>query len=211
MTATRTEEFALAHGDADVGSETVDGAERALIERARAGDGGAFEHLVLRHERMVLRTALRLLGRLDIAQDAVQETFLRLHRHLGRVDVTRPLAPWLYRLVVNACHDISRRSARARLVPLDELDESRQPDTRRGAEEVERQLALDAKRRLVKAALVTLPEKERAALVLRDIEGLTTAEVARALGSSEGTVRSQISTARLKIRRFVEARRGGRP
>ncbi len=160
---------------------------------------------------MVLRTALRLLGRLDLAQDAAQDTFLRLHRYLGRVDVSRPLGPWLCRLVVNACHDIGRRAGRLRLIPLEELDEGEQPTAGGGAEDVERRLTLDAERRLVKAALVTLPERERAAVILRDIEGLATAEVARALGSSEGTVRSQISAARLKIRRFVEARREGRP
>jgi RNA polymerase sigma-70 factor (ECF subfamily) len=60
----------------------------------------------------------------------------------------------------------------------------------------------------VQAALRTLPEKERAAIVLRDIEGLPTADVARILGSSEGTVRSQISTGRLKIKRFIQARQG---
>ena len=65
-------------------------------------------------------------------------------------------------------------------------------------------------RRLVEAALRALPERERAALVLRDLEGRTTSEVARILGSSEGTVRSQISTARLKIRAFLAAAAPGR-
>ena len=71
-------------------------------------------------------------------------------------------------------------------------------------------VTLDEQRRLVQAALLTLPPREREAIVLRDIEGLDTEEVARILGSSAGTVRSQVSTARVKIKRYVEAHGGTR-
>jgi RNA polymerase sigma-70 factor, ECF subfamily len=182
----------------------------ALVRRARAGDARAFEALVERHERMVLRTALRFLGRLDRAQDAAQEAFLRLHKYLGRFDESRELGPWLYRTVVNACHDLARRSSSARLVPLEDVREAEQATARGGPEEIEAEVSRAEERRLVQAALITLPEKERAAIVLRDIEGRPTAEVARILGSSEGTVRSQVSTGRLKIKRFVERHREGR-
>jgi RNA polymerase sigma-70 factor (ECF subfamily) len=197
----------------DATSEGRDAAEPETAEwvrRAREGDGTAFGLLVERHERMVLRTALRLLGRLDQAQDAAQETFLRMHRYLARFDETRDLGPWLYRVVVNASRDIARRRASSRLVPLDAVREADQAANRGGPEEIESAVSRAEQRRLVQAALHTLPEKERAAVVLRDIEGLSTAEVARILGSSEGTVRSQVSTARLKIKRFVEGRERGR-
>jgi RNA polymerase sigma factor (sigma-70 family) len=176
------------------------------IRRARAGDGDAFAVLVERHERMVLRTALRLFGRLDLAQDAAQETFLRLHRYLSRFDESRELGPWLYRVVVNVCRDMGRRHRSARVLGLDEVSEME--SSRGEAAALDDAVTLDQQRRLVQAALLTLPEKEREAIVLRDIEGLATAEVARILGSSEGTVRSQISTGRLKIKRYVEARGG---
>jgi RNA polymerase sigma-70 factor (ECF subfamily) len=180
------------------------------VRRARAGDGEAFALLVGRYERMVLRTAFRLLGRMDQAQDAAQETFLRMHRYLARFDESRELGPWLYRVVVNACRDAARRRARAPLFSLDEVTEAEQVDERGGPEEIENVVSLAEQRRLVQAALETLPDKERAAVVLRDIEGLPTSDVARILGSSEGTVRSQVSTARLKIKRFVEAQERGR-
>ncbi len=173
------------------------------IRRARDGDARAFGWLVERYERMVLRTALRLLGRMDQAEDAAQEAFLRMHRFLGRLDETRDPGPWLYRLVVNACHDIARRS-RPHLMDLEAVQEAPDPAGRFGPEEIEAAVLTAQKRRLVAEAVATLPEKERAALVLRDIEGLPTADVARILGSSEGTVRSQVSTARLKVRRFVQ-------
>jgi RNA polymerase sigma-70 factor (ECF subfamily) len=177
----------------------------ALVRSARAGDGDAFARLVQRHERMVLRTALRLLGRLDLAQDAAQEAFVRLFKYLGRFDDSRELGPWLHRITVNACHDLSRK--RARLVALDEvtLDQARV-----GPEQVEEGAERAREIRLVEAALMTLGEKERAAVVLRDIEGRSTPEVARILGSSESTVRSQLSRARVKIKRHIETAQGCR-
>jgi RNA polymerase sigma-70 factor, ECF subfamily len=187
--------------ESPAGGTVADTAE--WVRRARAGDGEAFAVLVERHQRMVVRTALRLLGRLDLAQDAGQEAFLRLHRHLGLFDESRELGPWLYRVVVNVCRDMLRRSRPHRLLGLDAVREVR--DERHGPGRLDDAVTLAERRRLVQAALLTLPLKEREAVVLRDIEGLPTSEVARVLGSSEGTVRSQISTGRVKIKRYVEA------
>jgi RNA polymerase sigma-70 factor (ECF subfamily) len=160
---------------------------------------------------MVLRTALRLLGRLDAAQDAAQETFLRLFKHLGRVDESRGLGPWLYRVVVNVCRDLARSTASRRWLALDEAQERTATVGGSVSNAMEETLAREQQVRLVQAALSALPERERAALVLRDLEGLTSPEVARILGSSEGTVRSQVASARLKIKRFMEAHMEKRP
>ena len=141
---------------------------------------------------------------MEDAQDAAQEVFLRLHRHLRRFDETRQFEPWLHRVTVNVCRDIDgKRRARAEL-PLDE--ETAFADAGAGAD-----VRLGEQRRILKRGLRTLPVKERAALVLRDLEGLPTREVARILGSTEATVRSQISSARLKMKLFAErVLRGGR-
>jgi RNA polymerase sigma-70 factor, ECF subfamily len=209
---TGTFELVLAPIDTTPESDGRGGGETATwVRRARAGDPAAFAWLVARHERMVLRTALRLLGSLDRAEDAAQETFLRLHKYLRRFDESRELGPWLYRVVVNVCHDLARSSAATRMVSLDDSPEIEPAATHGSPEEMEGELAHRRELDMVQEALMTLPEKERAALVLRDIEGLTTSEVAQILGSREGTVRSQISTARVKIKRFVDARRLGRP
>ncbi len=166
----------------------------ALVKRAKTGDAAAFEEILLRHQRRVFLTAFRLLGSMEDAQDAAQEVFLRLHKHLRRFDDTRALAPWLYRVTVNICRDIGRRREREQGVPLEVAEPAAAPAGRDWQDE----------RRLVALALRHLPEKERAALVLRDIEGLATSDVARILGSSEATVRSQVSSARLKIKRFAD-------
>jgi RNA polymerase sigma-70 factor (ECF subfamily) len=196
----------LAPGDLPDRPAVADPAE--WVRRARAGDAQAFAVLVERHERMVLRTALRLLGRLDLAQDAAQDAFLRLHRHLGRFDESRELGPWLYRVVVNVCRDVARRRHGARLVALSDAASLANPSD--GARAREDAVTRDEQRRLVQAALLTLPAREREAIVLRDIEGLSSEDVARILGTSAGTVRSQVSAARLKIKRYVEAHGGTR-
>jgi RNA polymerase sigma-70 factor (ECF subfamily) len=168
-----------------------------LLTAARSGDLAAFEALMRQHERLVLVTALRLLGKMEDAQDASQEVFLRLYRNLGRVEATHNIAGWLYRVTVNVCHDVRRR--RPDETPVDEAAElvSKGADPQQAATDRER-------RRVLEMSLRLLSEKERAALVLRDLEGLSTDEVARALGTSQATVRSQIFKARVKMRDFVE-------
>ncbi len=157
-----------------------------------------FERVVIEHQRQVLMTAFRLLGRMEDAQDAAQDVFLRLHRSLGRFDNSREISPWLYRMTVNVCHDLRRK--RRVTVGLDGVEPVAPEFDPLGERK------LEERRAAVAEALQSLPEKERAALVLRDIEGLPTTEVARILGSSESTVRSQISTARVKISKLLRGR-----
>ena len=105
----------LAAGDS---AETVEAAR--LLRLAQSGDAAAFEALMRIYEVRVARTALRLLGARQDAQDAAQEVFLRLYRNLRRIDTAGNLAGWLYRVTVNACHDVLRKRRRS-----DPLDDSR--------------------------------------------------------------------------------------
>ncbi|MCP3956707.1 MAG: sigma-70 family RNA polymerase sigma factor [bacterium] len=172
-----------------------------LVVQAR-GDARAFDRLMRAHERQVFTVAWRLLGRVEDAQDAAQEVFLRLYRHLDRFDPTRPLAPWLYRVTINVCRDLGRRRNVRKAVSLEEAEQARPLESVDPASDPGAVASLAEERRIAEQALATLADKERAALVLRDVEGLTTAEVARALGSSEPTVRSQICRARLKMKKY---------
>lgn len=152
-----------------------------------------FDTLVQLHERRVLRIAWRMLGRLEDAQDAAQEVFLKLHRHHQRLDPAL-IEGWLYRTTVNACYDALRR---------------RRPETELSLDPAappEVDLERDERRRLVTEGLRHLPERERAAVVLREIEGLSTAEVAAALGTTEVTVRSQVSMGKARLKKWLEAR-----
>jgi RNA polymerase sigma-70 factor, ECF subfamily len=168
-----------------------------IIAAAKSGDLEAFEQLIRQYERLVLVTALRLLGNLADAQDASQEVFLRLYRNLGKVESSGALPAWLYRVTVNICHDLRRKRPAASPMEDAALAPAVDADPQQANLEAERRHALDL-------SLRRLSEKERAALVLRDLEGLSTEEVARALGSSQATVRSQISKARVKMKGFME-------
>ena len=175
-----------------------------VLAAARSGDLQAFELLMRQYERLVLVTALRLAGNLSDAQDVSQEVFLKLYRNLGKVASEDAVASWLYRVTVNACHDLWRRPGRE-----DPMENAGQLAA--GGADPYQALTETERSRVLELSLRMLPEKERAALVLRDLEGLSTAEVARVLGSSEATVRSQVSKARVKVKGFVERYFGRRP
>ncbi|HYK87284.1 MAG TPA: RNA polymerase sigma factor [Acidobacteriota bacterium] len=176
---------------------------RSLILRAQAGDRAAFEQLMIFHQRLVLGTAFRILHSLEDARDAAQEVFLKLFRHLSRIRADADLRPWLYRVTVNACRDVARELYRVPLSPLvgDPTEHEAHQSAELGADD-----ALNAmdRRRILHEAIQTLPYKEKAAVVLRDIEGLSTEQTARILGSSAATVRSQIASARIRMRRYCE-------
>ena len=168
---------------------------RGMLEAVLMGEipretTGSFDHVVRQREAQVLRTAFRILGNWADAEDVAQEVFLRLHKNGLKFVNEAAAGGWLYRVTVNLCVDRTR-SAR----PAQELPELTSRD--RSAEAA---VLLEEKKQQLMAALAMLPAKERAAVVLREIEGLSTAEVAEALGSTEVTVRSQISKAMVKLR-----------
>jgi RNA polymerase sigma-70 factor, ECF subfamily len=155
-----------------------------------------FDDVVRRRETQVLRTAYRLLGNWADAEDVAQEVFVRLHRHGLDFPAEAALNAWLYRVTVNLCVD------RARAVrPVEPL-----LDHRDGAASAEASILREEQKHRLMRALARLPEKERAAVVLRELEGLETAEVASILGSSEATVRSQVSRALDRLRGWMEER-----
>ncbi|HET9130167.1 MAG TPA: RNA polymerase sigma factor [Terriglobia bacterium] len=180
-----------------------------LLTRAASGDAAAFEQIVIRHERRVLTLSWRLLGAMEDAQDAAQEVFLRTFKYLHRFDTQKPFEPWLIRMTVNVCRDMGKARSLRGAVLVEQGDSFDRSDPRDRANDPYADLQIEQQRQMLYRALDELPEKERTAFILRDIEGMTTTETAEALGSSEGTVRSQISSARLKIRKSVERMKGG--
>lgn len=185
-------------------SQTADQAATvdSVIARAKAGDNQAFEALMVKYQRQVMGTSLRLLGNLDDARDAVQEVFLRLYKYLHTMDETRQMEPWLYRVTVNVCRDLGRKRASSIHVSYEQEVSAGTLGEISSNSDIEGELAIAQERQIIREALETLSDKERSALVLRDLEGMTTEEVAKVLGSSPVTVRSQISMARVKIKKY---------
>jgi RNA polymerase sigma-70 factor (ECF subfamily) len=180
----------------------------SLVQRTLAGDAAAFEQLIMRYERRVFTLAMKLLGSTEDAQDAAQEVFLRAFKYIHRFDFHRPLEPWLMQMTVNVCRNIGRdRQRRWNTFPetveteLAVFQEVRDPSAGLNEEQ---------ERQMLWKALESLPEKERLAVILRDIDGLKTSEVAQILGSSETTVRSQVSRARVRMKEVIEQMIGGR-
>ena len=181
----------------------------ALVRRTLAGDCGAFEQMVLRYERRVMTLSIRLLRGVNDAQDATQEVFLRAFKYIHRLDVRRRVEPWLMRITVNVCRDIQRKTQR-RHPTFSEVPAS-ESEARDPSKDPYCGFAWEQQRQQLWKALEALPEKERMAVILRDVEGFSTSEVAEILGSSEGTIRSQICRGRLKIREAMDLMTGGRP
>jgi RNA polymerase sigma-70 factor (ECF subfamily) len=170
-----------------------------LVARARNGEAEAFRVLVERYSPQIFRLAYRILGDEPSAEDAVQETFLRAYRALGRFDDRAQLGTWLYRIAANTAIEILRKHQRRRFreergedVPLPSSDPG--PDRRALSQEVER---------AVRGALAELSPMERAAFVLRHFEGRSIAEICGVLGLGESAGKQAVFRAVKKLRRVL--------
>lgn len=170
--------------------------EAELLKLARTGDRDAFGSLVVRHAGMVRRLTLSVLRHPEDADDAAQEAFFSAWTALDRFDERQALAPWLARIAVNAARDLHRRRNVRSAAPLEvvQVVSSDAPDRQAG----------DAMLRVrLDSALATLPDRQRAALVLFEVEGYAAAEIGAILDIPEGTVRSDVFHARRKLRTLL--------
>ena len=177
-------------------------AEAALVERCRRGDLGAFEEVYRTHSGRLYGLVLRMVGNPSDAEDLLQEIFLSAHRKLEGFRGDSALGTWLYRLATNHCLDHLRSRASRTGQLTDALDEDAGlPDigSRTIAEQTVAKMDLER-------AVAQLPEGCRAAFVLHDVQGLEHREVAEALGIAEGTSKSQVHKARLRLRAILTNR-----
>ena len=174
-------------------------AELALVERCRQGDLAAFETLYRTHAGRLYSVACRMVGNPADAEDLLQDIFLAAHRKLDSFRGESALGTWLYRLAMNLCLDYLRsRAAKAGQLTgaLDDQPMLADAGSRRLADRTV--LKMDLER-----ALAQLPEGCRTAFVLHDVEGLEHREVAEVLGIAEGTSKSQVHKARLRLRAIL--------
>jgi RNA polymerase sigma-70 factor (ECF subfamily) len=174
--------------------------------------------LVERYQGRAYRLALRVLHDEEQARDAVQEAFLKAYVNLGRFEERSSFYTWLYRLVMNLCLDMRRRERSAQVVETTEpadLDWLGAPEARPAGEDAfraheegpEAAFGRGEMREALARAIAELPEAARETLVLREVEGLSYAEIAASLGIPKGTVMSRLHYARRRIQEWL--RRAG--
>jgi RNA polymerase sigma-70 factor (ECF subfamily) len=180
--------------------------DHALLEGTLAGDEDAFAELVARYRNQITSYIYRMTNDYDGAVDLAQETFIRVYRAAGRYQTTHAFSTYIYRIATNLAISELRKRKRRRLVSLtglltsgagEDVRDFDAPDER-PLQDVD--LVDSEKRRVVKKAIATLPDKYRAPLVLRDVEGKSYDEIAQILRTSEGTVKSRINRARNFLR-----------
>jgi RNA polymerase sigma-70 factor (ECF subfamily) len=176
-----------------------------LVRSAAVGDPAALDQLLMRAQEVAWRFSTSVCGHADDAEDAMQEALIKTYRYVGRIRDPGAFKPWLYRTVRNACLMGRRKRADepARLRSLDEVIGTSghpmridAPDSGKNPEQLADNAALG---RRLRRALRTLPAPYRAVVFLREMEGLSTREVAKVMGMSEDNVKTRLHRARIQL------------
>ena len=173
--------------------------ESAAIEACLAGDASAFDVLVLRHQKSIQRVCYRFTGNAEDAADLTQEVFVKAYRSLPKFRGTSAFSTWLYRIAVNAC--LSFKAARKNRTEEWDEDHDIVAEGPGVDEMVEAQMSAEH----VRAALDTLPERQRLTVIMKVLEERTHAEVAEILGSNVGTVKANLFFAIRNLRKQLAA------
>ena len=158
--------------------------EKKIIEKVLGGDANAFEELVLKYEKTVYNLALRMVGDRDDASDMTQEAFIKAYGSLSSFRGDSKFSVWIYRIATNVCLDFLRSKSRKQQVSLtvsDDDDEDAQLDIPDPSSAPEQQLMQKMSMQSVEEGLKTLPDKQRQILVMRELGGMSYAEIGKAL------------------------------
>lgn len=182
-------------------------AEKEWIRRAKQGDLAAFEELVLQHEKIVYNLAFRMFNHSEDARDISQEVFLKAYKNIGNFDERSAFSTWLYRITHNTCIDEMRRRKGKQSYSLEEELENEEGAVQRQVADTgdtpEEQLLKKEQKTEIIEALEQLSEEHKAAIILRDVKGLSYEEIAELLELSIGTVKSRISRARNQCKQEI--------
>ena len=176
-----------------------------LVARVRNGDLEALGELYERYKTQVYRTALAITHNESMAEDILQDTFLRVYTYANSFDETQPLGPWLYRVTVNLAYSLTNRAKRCVFFFQNALERIKSP-TQQNPEQVTEKRE---RRQMLRQAIDALPEPQRVVVILYYLEELSINEIAYAVGIPEGTIKSRLYYAREKLRETIVERRHG--
>ncbi|CEK18136.1 sigma-70 family RNA polymerase sigma factor [Chthonomonas calidirosea] len=186
----------------------TDADEQRLIERSKEGDRRAFDVLVRMHEKRVYNLAYRLCGNYDEAGDITVEAFLRVYQAINSFRGDANFSTWLYRIVTNVYLDRRKRQKNRKTLSLEEYVELEESQVTRQIEDPspgpEELAEAQQRQELLQKAIESLPEYQRAMIVLYHVDGLSYEEIAEVLSLPIGTVKSRLNRARLALREKLE-------
>jgi RNA polymerase sigma-70 factor (ECF subfamily) len=177
--------------------------EKLLIEQAKDGDEGSFETLILSCKGKAFNIALRYMNNESDALDVIQESFIKIFRHLSKFNGESKFDTWAYRIVVNTCHDFIRKSKnKYNVVPISISEEEEQPqfEIKDQSPQPEEMILRKEESAYIVRCLEKINPDHKEIIILRDIRGFSYEEISEILECSMGTVKSRISRARNKLK-----------
>jgi RNA polymerase sigma-70 factor, ECF subfamily len=182
--------------------------DRRLVEKCQKGDSLAFEELVRKYQQTVFNLAYHYVGYRNEVEDVAQKIFTKIYFSLPKFDLHRPFFPWLYRIAINQCYDELRRIRRQKTHTFSELNLEdtgsienllRQNEIPPSPDEDRHEL-----RALLRKMLDQLPDQQRMAIVLRDLEAIPYSKIAEILKCTEQAARLKVFRARARLKTLVE-------
>lgn len=199
------------HADRKKSKNIIDSNERfehetiQIIKRIKSGHEVAFNDLIERYKRQVVAIAFRMVGDYDEAEDIAQMVFVKTAKNLTKFDTSKKFSTWLYRITVNASIDFMRKYRRHKHELLDNYSESLENEDDNPEEILHRKKL----RGIILKAAEALNDKQKAAFILRDLEGHQIDEVSEILDMPEATVRWYLHRARIRLRKELKRHYGG--
>jgi RNA polymerase sigma-70 factor (ECF subfamily) len=191
-----------------VGKEENTERDRDLVRRCQEGDDTAFEELVRLYQQTVFNVIYHNIGNRNDVEDIAQKVFAKIYFSLGKFDNKRPFFPWLYRIAINQCYDELRHIKRRKIFTFTELslDDGDQIEKFLNQTEQPSESADDKENEhaLLRKILNLLPEQQRTAIVLRDLEEVSYHEMAEIMKCTEQAARLKVFRARARMRELLE-------
>ena len=180
--------------------------DELLLRRAQSGDPEAFERLMEPLEQLVWRVCWHYTGNREAAEDCGQEAMIRIWRNLANYRGECALESWVYRIAANCCMDWLRKKKRDQSVSMEPMVEQGF-DPADDAPGTEAQVVAKDERQRLREAIALLPDDQREALILTQLEKVSYEEAAQAFGVSEGTVKSRVNRAKARLKEILSAER----